>query len=142
MDTVIADSTVFVIVFLLLLYGAIWDAWKRIIPDIVHIALLMIGIAAVFAPANSIWSIPLFERMAGFALPVATMFTLHLLKGPVGGGDFKLSAVLGFLLGLTQFAAAYAIGGVTALVWAWIRKQKSVPLGTFLAIGVVLCLLL
>jgi prepilin signal peptidase PulO-like enzyme (type II secretory pathway) len=142
MDVHVTDSLVCVIVSIFLLYGAIWDARKRIIPDIVPIALFFIGIAAVFAPGDSMWNIPLSGRIAGFALPAFAMLFLYSCGKPVGGGDMKLSVTLGFLLGLTQFAIAYAIGGVIALAWAGIRKQKTVPLGTFLAIGVAVCLFL
>lgn len=137
-----ADFIAGAFVCLVLLYGALCDARTRIIPDRVPIALGIIGLFTCLAPGNSIWQIPLSERIAGFALPTAIMLVLYLLKKPVGGGDLKLSAALGFLLGLTQFAMAYAIGGVIALVWAGIRKQKSVPLAVFLAIGVVICLML
>jgi prepilin signal peptidase PulO-like enzyme (type II secretory pathway) len=68
------------------------------------------------------------------------MLILHLHGKPVGGGDFKLSAALGLFLGLPQFAIAYTIGGVIAVVWACIKKEKSVPLAVFLAIGTILCL--
>lgn len=125
-----------------MLFGAIWDARKRIIPDLVPIALGILGIITVFIPAISIWHVPLSVRIAGFALPTASLLILHMLGKPVGGGDFKLSAALGFLLGLSQFAFVYAIGCILAVIWAVVKKQKSVPLAVFLAIGVVVCLLL
>ena len=138
----IVDGTIGLSVILLMAYGAIWDARKRIIPDIVPALLLFIGFAALFISGYSFWSIPLSDKMAGFVIPTMTMLTLQLFKKPVGGGDIKLSAALGFLLGLKLFAAVFTVGSILALVWALIRKQKSVPLGTFLAIGVVICLIL
>lgn len=136
------DIFVGVSVCLILLCGAIWDARRRIIPDFVPIALGALGLILVIVPDISYWQVPLLERIAGLALPTATMLILHLLKKPVGGGDFKLSAALGFLLGLTQFAVAFVIGGVMALIWAAVKKQKSAPLAVFLAIGVAVCLML
>jgi leader peptidase (prepilin peptidase)/N-methyltransferase len=136
------DILLGVIILSFMGYAAIWDAKKRIIPNLVPIMLLALGIAAVFLPKDSYWYVPLLSRVAGFALPTITLLVLHFLKKPVGGGDFKLSAALGFLLGLHYFAVAYLIGGMAALVWAKVKKQKSVPLAVFLMIGVVVCLLL
>ena len=129
-------------ILLLMGYAAIWDAKCRIIPNIAPAALMALGIAAAFLPSDSYWAIPLLNRVAGFALPTVTLLTLHFLKKPVGGGDFKLCAALGVLLGLHFFAIAYLIGGIVAVVWARMKKQKSVPLAVFLMIGVVICLLL
>lgn len=137
-----ADIMFTAVVLLFLLYGAVWDAKKRIIPDTVPVMLSVLGITAIFSRDIVLWQVPLFERIAGFAIPTAAMLVLYFIKKPVGGGDLKLSAALGFLLGLTQFAIAYAIGGVIALVWAAVKKQKSVPLGVFLSIGVAACLML
>ena len=136
----VVDSLVTAAVCALLLYGAVWDAKRRLIPNLVPVTLGIIGIMLVFAPAVSYWQIPLSERIAGFALPTVTLLILHTLKKPVGGGDLKLTAALGFLLGLTHFAAVYALGGGMALVWAAVKRQKSVPLATFLFPGVTLWL--
>ncbi len=129
-------------ILLLMICAAVWDVRKRIIPNIIPALLLAIGFSSSFLSGLYYWSIPLSERIAGFALPAITMLLLHFLKKPVGGGDFKLSAALGFVLGLPRFAVAYAVGGVIALVWALIKKQKSVPLAAFLAIGTLVCLIL
>jgi leader peptidase (prepilin peptidase)/N-methyltransferase len=129
-------------ILLLMACAALWDVKKRIIPNIVPALLLGIGFSSSFLPEQFYWSVPLSERIAGCTLPAATLLILHFLKKPVGGGDFKLSAALGFVLGLPRFALAYAVGGAIALIWALIRRQKSVPLAAFLAIGTLVCLLL
>ena len=136
------DVFIGITVCALLFYGAIWDARKRVIPDLVPISIFIISAITIVLPPSSFWHIPPSERVAGFILPAGVMLLLYALGKPVGGGDFKLSAALGLLLGLKQFALAYAVGGVIALIWALVKKRKSVPLAVFLAIGVMVCLIL
>ena len=66
-----------------LLWAAVTDLKKRIIPDWTWLAILLIGLVSAFllpAPA-------LYERIAGCLLPGLCLLFLAMKYGGVGGGD-------------------------------------------------------
>ncbi|SHJ26404.1 prepilin peptidase [Lutispora thermophila] len=114
-----------------ILWAAVTDFRKRIIPDWTWIAILLIGgVSAFMLPYPT-----LLERIAGFLLPGLCLFLLAMKYGGVGGGDIKLTAAMGFCFGLYGFAAILFFALVPACIYAKVTKQKSVPLAVFLGIG-------
>ena len=114
-----------------LVWAAITDYRKRIIPDWTWIAILLTGIASVFlSPVPA-----LYERIAGFLLPGACLLLLAIKYGGVGGGDIKLMAAIGFCFGLYSLAVILFFALLPACTYAKATKQKSIPLATFLCIG-------
>ena len=114
-----------------LIWAAITDYRKRIIPDWIWIILLLIGIASAFwLPYPT-----LVQRIAGFLLPGLCLFFLALKYGGVGGGDIKLTAATGFCLGLNALAVILLAALLPACIYAKATRQRSVPLATFLCIG-------
>ncbi len=114
-----------------LVWAAITDYRKRIIPDWTWIVILLTGIVSIFllpVPA-------LYERIAGFLLPGACLLILAIKYGGVGGGDIKLTAAIGFCLGLYSLAAILFFALLPACIYAKATKQKSIALATFLCIG-------
>lgn len=114
-----------------LLWAAIIDLKKRIIPDWTWIAILLIGIASAFllpAPA-------LFERIAGLLIPGICLLLLAVKYGGVGGGDIKLTAAMGYTFGLNTLAAILLFALLPACIYARATRQRSVPLAVFLCIG-------
>lgn len=117
-----------------LLCAAVMDYKKRVIPDWTCIVLLLIGIASAFllpSPA-------LYERIAGFLLPGLCLLLLAVRYGGVGGGDIKLSAAAGFTFGLNALAVILFFTLIPACIYARAKRQRSVPLATFLCIGAFL----
>ncbi len=114
-----------------LIWAAITDYRKRIIPDWIWIILLLIGIASAFwLPYPT-----LVQRIAGFLLPGLCLFFLALKYGGVGGGDIKLTAATGFCFGLNALAVILLAALLPACIYAKATRQRSVPLATFLCIG-------
>jgi len=114
-----------------LLWAAVMDCRKRIIPDWTWIAILLIGLISAFllpSPA-------LYERIAGFLLPGLCLLFLAMRYGGVGGGDIKLTAAAGFCFGLTALAAILFFALPPACVYGLATRQRSVPLAVFLCIG-------
>ncbi|WP_134217885.1 prepilin peptidase [Pelotomaculum sp. FP] len=114
-----------------LLWAAVMDYRKRIIPDWTWIAIWLIGIASAFLlpfPA-------LYERIAGLLLPGLCLLLLAMRYGGVGGGDIKLTAAAGFCFGLNALAAILFFALPPACVYAAATRQRSVPLAVFLCIG-------
>lgn len=114
-----------------LVWAAITDFRKRIIPDWTWIAILLIGGTSAFLLPYP----TLLERIAGFLLPGLCLFLLAVKYGGVGGGDIKLTAAMGFCFGLYSLAAILFFALIPACIYAKATKQKNVPLAVFLSIG-------
>jgi len=119
----------------LLLAATIFDIRKRIIPDTICLLIVMTGFI-------------LFEPIKLLGILAALPFLLAVLFfGGMGGGDIKLMAASGIVLGITGGIAA-AVLGLTAMLlfyaaYSTVQRlrnreyQKSFPLAPFLAIGCI-----
>lgn len=116
-----------------ILWAAITDYRKRIIPDWTWIAILLIGGVSAFL-FNTPY-IPLLERILGLLLPGLSLLFLAVKYGGVGGGDIKLTAAMGFCFGLYGIVAILFFALIPACIYAKVTRQKSVPLAVFLCIG-------
>ncbi len=116
-----------------ILWAAITDFKKRIIPDWTWIAIILTGGISAFLLKTPYP--PLFERIMGFLLPGLCLFFLAVNFGGIGGGDIKLTAAMGFCFGLYSLAVILFIALLPACIYAKATKQKSVPLAVFLSIG-------
>lgn len=118
-----------------LLWAAVMDFKKRIIPDWTWIAILLTGLASAFSlPAPA-----LYERIAGFLVPGLCLLFLAMKYGGVGGGDIKLTVAIGFAFGLNTLAAILLLAMLPACIYSRVTKQKSVPLAVFLCTGAFCC---
>lgn len=116
-----------------ILWAAITDYRKRIIPDWTWIAILLMGGVSAFL-FNTPY-IPLLERILGFLLPGLSLLFLAVKYGGVGGGDIKLTAAMGFYFGLYGLVAILFFALFPACIYAKATRQKSIPLAVFLCIG-------
>ena len=114
-----------------ILWAAVTDYRKRVIPDWTWIALLLIGGTSAFLLPYP----TLFERIVGFLLPGLCLFFLAVNFGGIGGGDIKLTAAMGFCFGLYSLAGILFFALLPACIYAKATKQKSIPLAVFLGIG-------
>lgn len=117
-----------------------WIDWNtRIIYDRFHIGICLLGIAAI-------WLFPeqtLTERFAGILVVALPMLVLAIfIKGAFGGGDIKLMAASGFLLGWRAMIPAIFLGIFTGgiyCIWMLAKKKMSrkdhFAFGPFLAVG-------
>jgi leader peptidase (prepilin peptidase)/N-methyltransferase len=124
----------------LLLMASVTDIRRQIIPDSICVAIVMTSLIG-FKPANLVGVF--------IALPflIATI-----IFGGMGGGDIKLMAASGMLLGLNESIDAAIIGlTVTALFYivsSIVQKlrgrkgQNHFPLAPFLSIGFISVLFL
>lgn len=110
------------------------------IPDGLTIAVIPFAIWAIFVFDN----VTIMERIIGFFIISVPMLLLTLaVKSAFGGGDIKLIAVCGFLLGLQNvvFAMFVAIllGGsyaVYLLVTGKSKRGAHIAFGPYICIGV------
>lgn len=124
-------------VSVILLAVAIIDHDTMEIPDSLVIALIPFAVLSVWG-----WTeVSFLERIAGFFTVSMPMCILTLIiHEAFGGGDIKLMAVCGFLLGwkntLFAFFIALLIGGGYAIYLLISGKSKK---GTHIAFGPYLC---
>ena len=107
--------------------------------------------AMIFAIIINLWlgTVPAWSVLVG-GLVLAGFFWIQFLlsKGTwVGGGDIRMGALMGFMLGLEHglvaLFIAYVLGAIVGLmmmVTGRATRKTSVPFGTFLSVSTVLVL--
>ena len=134
------------------------DYTKYIIPDFLSVPA---GLSALFGSiivmvinSNSL-SLSAFSALLsnlGIAILIGGGFFLAqflISRGRwVGGGDIRLGAVMGLMLGFPNIIAALGISYVIGALWGIgliILKRKTIkgvlPFGTFLTVSTIICLL-
>lgn len=118
----------------LLAAASFWDIRKRTIPDILCLFIALTGLLT-FEP----------KKLWGVLAAVPLLIAAWIWKGGMGGGDIKLMAAAGFVLGLRPSMTAMVVGfAVLALfygVYAIIQKlrgrdmPRAYPLAPFLSLG-------
>lgn len=115
------------------------DVAYMLIPDKV-----LLVFAAIFAVER--FFIPLSPWWDSFAGAAAGFFLLLIIalvsRGGMGGGDIKLFALIGFVVGFKTmllsffFATFYgAFFGIIAMLLGFVKKKQAIPFGPFIAIG-------
>ena len=125
-----------IVFLLLLLLASVTDLKKRIVPDL--LCMLIALTAAISFRPEQLWGI-----FSALPFLLAAVFC-----GGMGGGDIKLMAVCGLILGWPRVAAAGFLSVVTGGCYAiWLLATRRAgrsdhfAFGPFLAVGVVLSLL-
>lgn len=110
-----------VLFFCLLLAASVWDIRKRIIPDSLCVLIALNGLPA-FTPG----------KLAGLLLGLPLLIAALGKEGGLGGGDVKLTAVCGFVLGLPAGCAGLVLGLTSVLVWHFaangLRRLRRCPI--------------
>jgi leader peptidase (prepilin peptidase)/N-methyltransferase len=136
------DIASVVLVSGLLLAITIIDFKTMEIPDWLIIALIPCAVYFAFDGR------PIWHRILGlFIISVPMVILMLIVEGAFGGGDVKLIAVCGFLLGysrtLVAMFIAIVLGGVIAItLLAAGRKDKTqhIPFGPCICAGVVIAM--
>jgi len=125
---------------LLLLAAAVWDIKRREIPNMIPVLILACGLLC-FEPLNAIKGL-LFTGLPYF---LAAIFVKR--SGlAIGGGDIKLMAACGFVLGVwagvLQSVLSLFLAVLSGIVTAFIMKQKfedvKIPLAPCFCVGGIL----
>lgn len=118
----------------LLFMAAVSDLRRRIIPDWVNFMIVLTALLC-FSP----------EKLLGIL--VALPFFLAAMKGDMGGGDVKLVAASGLVLGFSKALFGCVAGLCVMLCFAagsvniW-RQRKAYPMAPFLMAGFLAAYLL
>ena len=129
-----------ILVTLLLLRIAYIDYKTMKIPDKLNLAIMVCGLISCIQNTE----IDFIERMIGFLIVSVPMYMICLMiPEAFGGGDIKLTAVMGFFLGWKQVLVgaylSFLIGGAQA---AWLLAVKKIKQRSHahMAFGPALCL--
>jgi leader peptidase (prepilin peptidase)/N-methyltransferase len=130
-----------IMLFLILGYAAYMDIKIREIPDTVPFVLLITGFIG-FSPLFSI---------TGLLVSGLPFLFAALLGGGMGGGDIKLMAACGFVLGAWGGILQIILGLTLAVLFTFVRvavlskkveRKSRIPLAPFLGAGGVLSYLI
>ena len=137
-------ESVILCAFASLLTVAAWiDARYLYIPDGIHILILLLGLASIILCRRP----GILERMAGSFICGGFLEILRILtRGGVGGGDVKLLASSGFLLGaragIASVFMAYVIAGLWYLIpllRGRVNGKTSAPMAPFFGLSLMVC---
>lgn len=117
------------------------DIKYMIIPDkVLFFFTLLFLIERIFIPMQPWWN-PILGVTVGFGL---LLLIAIISKGGMGGGDIKLFALLGLVLGwelvLLAFFMSTLFGTIFGLIGLLIRKVergKPMPFGPYIALGTI-----
>ncbi len=141
------ETLVYAIFFSALLTITVIDLYHQIIPDSISLPGIVIGLLA----ASTVLSTGPKDAVIGLLLggglfyAIAILSVVLLKKEGMGGGDIKLVAMIGALLGwqkviLVVFLAS-VIGSIIGIVLIATRlrgRQDPIPFGPFLAMGAII----
>lgn len=131
----------------LLLEMAVADKKYRVVPD--QFVLLTAVTALGFIPFHGRWTDCLYGGLAGFGIMLFTALLgkLAYRRETVGGGDVKLFAALGLILGLRGVLLVFALTALVSachLIWLLMRKRikkhDQIPMVPYIAISTAIYL--
>lgn len=130
---------------------SIIDFQLKIIPDIISLPFIVVGIAVNFYIHYPDW-LQAFKVSGlgiliggGVLLVLAEVISRLKKTEAMGGGDIKLSAMLGAFLGWKALIFVFLASSVLALVYAVLQiitknqdEDKTIPFGPFLSMGAII----
>jgi leader peptidase (prepilin peptidase) / N-methyltransferase len=115
------------------------DIHYMLIPD-----KILIWFAGIFLLERIFWPLsPWWDSIIGAASGFILLLIIALVsKGGMGGGDVKLYAVIGFVLGFKLVLLSFflstlygAVIGGLALLFKIVKRRQPIPFGPFIAAG-------
>lgn len=106
--------------------AALWDFKRRIIPD--WTVFLIFSCAALNIALKPTILLPSLFGMVAVGLPICLAATKW---GEIGGGDVKLCAALGALLGLEKTLTLLIVALVSLTISGKIRRQQRMPFAPY-----------
>ena len=108
------------------------------IKDRFQIILLLLALLNLF-----ISPYPILDHLIGFFIISILFYIIAILTDGIGGGDIKLIAIGGFLLGYKATLVAFFIAAVTGsilavylLIYKKSDRKAQIAFGPFLCIGI------
>lgn len=139
--TSIAEMLCGWLLFSLLMIVLVSDLEYMLIPDKILVFFLPLYAAfRIIYPTDPWWDAPLGLTVGFVLLALISLIS----RGGMGGGDVKLFAVMGLLVGVKTiilgfFLSAFfgAIIGIVGLLFGLIKRRQPVPFVPFIALGML-----
>jgi len=149
------NLTLYLVWFLLfvcpLIVVSIIDCYWRIIPDVISLPFILVGVAVnVFLFYPDVWLGLYLSGLGiffggGILLLIAEVFSRLLKKEAMGGGDIKLTAMLGAFLGLRPVFFIFFLSSVLAMIYFLVLfcarrspRDRVIPFGPFLSMAALI----
>lgn len=122
------------------------DLDTEIIPDRFHVIIGGLGVVLLIADFQW-WSV--FDSFIGFLVGGGFFLLLAIVsKGGMGGGDIKLMAALGFLLGWKSILMvtwiAFVVGAAISVILLVLKikgRKEMIPFGPFISLAAFIVML-
>jgi leader peptidase (prepilin peptidase)/N-methyltransferase len=143
------ETPIYYIFIAALLVVTFIDLDHRIIPDVITLSGIPLFFIASFLLPRITWTQSLLGILVGGGSLFLVAWTYHLItkKDGMGGGDIKLLAMIGAVVGwqgvlFTIFASSLlgTLAGLAVMVQSRQGMKLAVPFGPFLAIGSIIYL--
>lgn len=130
--------------FSILLVLSVIDIKYLLIPNGLILAIMVLGLLQIgLDPRN--W----FSYLLGFFAASSLLLLISIItRGKMGGGDIKLMATAGLLLGWQKIILALFIGsffgavlGLVLMGFKVIERKQMIPFGPFLSLGILIAAL-
>jgi len=144
------QSLVYIILSSALIIIAFIDLQEQIIPDIISLPGIVVGLILSFiVPYISFINSALGALVGGgIILIIAWVGSIIFKKEAMGGGDVKLTAMIGAFLGwrytIISLFLGFFLGALTGIVLIMTKIKKredDIPFGPFIALGSIITLL-
>jgi leader peptidase (prepilin peptidase)/N-methyltransferase len=135
------DFFIYAILTSILIIISFIDYKNKIIPNILVLLILIIGIFSFFFSHQLFW----LDRIIGFfAASMPLILAAIISKGGMGGGDIKLMAVCGLILGWKLILISLFVGCIFGTIYGFISRFKNgsflkayIPFGPFLSAAMI-----
>lgn len=123
-ENILFPYSVFTLFIAALLFAAVFDVKTRRIPNTALLLLLAAGLLNLFSGGPFAYHI--FSALLGLFFGGFPLLILAILRGTIGGGDVKLAASAGFVLGwLGSYLALMTALIAFVLFAAFYRPEKK-----------------
>lgn len=118
------------------------DFETKTIPNGIVIFIFAVGIILTILSVDLVW----YERVIGlFCVSLFLLLIAIIVRGGMGGGDIKLMAAAGLVLGWKLIIFSFLVGSILASVYGLIFARRNhvgvkavIPFGPFLAAAMVI----
>ncbi|MBT6068807.1 prepilin peptidase [Candidatus Peregrinibacteria bacterium] len=131
----------YILAFAALIFTFFYDIKYMKISDRILLPVIGLGLLMPFVPG---YSLGFTEVLIGFAIPVVFFALQILISGGrwIGGGDLRIGALMGVLLGwklvIVALFSGYLAGAIISLILltsSKFNRKSMIPFGPFLVIG-------
>lgn len=120
------------------------DIYEQLIPDKILLFFgILLVVASYFVEGFSLRD-GFIGALVGFGLlyAIGTLGRLYYKQDALGGGDVKLYAIIGYMLGWPATLLSLFVASILALIGATSTRQKQgaiIPFGPFIAVAALMC---